>query len=326
MAACLMPRATRAAAEARLELQSASPVVLSTKLHVPATAPNFVPRPRLAEQLTNGLTRGVVLVTAPAGFGKTSMLADWAQGLAEPVAWLSVDDADNRADRFWQHLASGFERALVGAPHAMDWDTGARRASGATATVASVINAADAADTDVVLVIDDYDRIHDPSIHEGMALLLERRPERLSLVLAGRAEPALPVARLRSTGHLFELGGTDLRLRDSEVAAVVREAGLDLPEETLLLLATRTEGWAAGIQFACLSLEGRECPSEHAAGFGGRNRYVLDFFVQDVLGDQPPENSQVPAPDVDPGQRLGGPRRRAHRSGRQPGTPRAARA
>ncbi len=256
-------------------------VLLATKLHVPGPRPGFVARPRLAGALAGGL----VLVCAPAGFGKTALLADWLRSGGRPVAWLSLDAGDNDPVRFWRHVVAALDRARPG--------TGERVApllgpppSSFEGLVTALINelAAQSGENAIVLVLDDYHLISARQVHASLAFLLEHLPPGLHLVLASRSDPPLPLARLRARGQLAELRTDDLRFTAEEAAALLREsAGAALPGTAVAALVARTEGWAAGLQLAALSLRGRSDIAGFVAAFSGSHRYILDYLTGEVL-------------------------------------------
>jgi LuxR family transcriptional regulator, maltose regulon positive regulatory protein len=256
-------------------------VLLATKLHVPGPRPGFVARPRLAGALAGGL----VLVCAPAGFGKTALLADWLRSGGRPVAWLSLDAGDNDPVRFWRHVVAALDRARPG--------TGERVApllgpppSSFEGLVTALINelAAQSGENAIVLVLDDYHLINARQVHASLAFLLEHLPPGLHLVLASRSDPPLPLARLRARGQLAELRTDDLRFTAEEAAALLREsAGAALPGTAVAALVARTEGWAAGLQLAALSLRGRSDIAGFVAAFSGSHRYILDYLTGEVL-------------------------------------------
>ena len=264
-------------------------MLLATKLNVPGPRPGFVPRPRLAERLDEGLGRGLVLVCAPAGSGKTALLADWARSGQRPGG-LAV--AGRGRQRPGPVLASCGGRAGPGVP-------GDRRAGWPAARpaappsfeglVTALINelAAQPGAGEVALVLDDYHLIDSQPVHASLAFLLEHRPPGLHPVLASRTDPPLALARLRARGQLAELRAAELRFTASEAAALLREAaGADLPDAAVAALADRTEGWAAGLQLAALSLRGQADVAGFVAEFTGSHRYVLDFLAEEVLERQ----------------------------------------
>jgi LuxR family transcriptional regulator, maltose regulon positive regulatory protein len=264
-------------------------VLLATKLHVPGPRPGFVPRPRLAARLEDGLARGVVLVSAPAGSGKTVLLADWARRGGRPVAWLSLDAADNDPARFWRHLVAALGRARPGTEELAGPALGPLAPSLPDGLVTALINelAGQPGDGEMIVVLDDYHVIDAQQVHGSLLFLLRHLPPGLRLVLAGRSDPPLPLAGLRARGQLAELRADDLRFTADEAAALLREAiGADLPGDAVAALAARTEGWAAGLQLAGLSLRGRADAAGLVAAFSGSHRYVLDYLTEEVLDRQ----------------------------------------
>ena len=188
-------------------------VLLATKLHVPRPRPGFVPRPRLADRLDEGLRRGLVVVCAPAGYGKTVLLADWARRGQRPVAWLSLDAGDNDPARFWRHTVAALDRARPGIGERVGPLLGPPAPPSFEALVTALINelAAQPDDGEVLLVLDDYHLIDSQPVHASLGFLLEHRPPGLHLVLASRADPPLALARLRARGQLAELRAAELR-------------------------------------------------------------------------------------------------------------------
>ena len=261
-------------------------VLLATKLHVPGPPPGFVQRPRLARALGEGLARGRVLVCAPAGSGKTALLAGCARGGGRPVGWLGLDAGDSDPARFWRYVVAALDRARPG----LAGRVGPPPPGSSEGLVMTLINelAADPAPDEVLLVLDDYHLVDSGSVHESVALLLENLPPGLRVVVSGRADPPLPLARLRARGQLAELRAADLRFTSEEAAALLGEAaGPGLPTAAAEALVVRTEGWAAGLQLAGLSLRGHADPAAFVAAFGGSHRFVLDYLADEVLDGQP---------------------------------------
>jgi LuxR family transcriptional regulator, maltose regulon positive regulatory protein len=264
-------------------------VLLATKLHVPGTRPGFVPRPRLADRLEEGLDRKLVLVSAPAGSGKTALLADWARRNRRPVAWLSLDPAENDPARFWRHAAVALDQVRPGIAGRVAELLGPPVPRSFRGVVTAVINdiAAQPAGEDILLFLDDYNLIGSQRVHESLAFLIEHLPPGLHLVLASRADPPLGLARLRAGAQLAEVRADDLRFTLGEAAALLRQAaGADLPDTAIAALTSRTEGWAAGLQLAGLSLRGRPDIPAFVAAFDGSHRYVLDYLTGEVLDRQ----------------------------------------
>jgi ATP/maltotriose-dependent transcriptional regulator MalT len=262
-------------------------VLLATKLHVPQPRAGFLLRPRLLERLAEGMSRALVLVCTPAGFGKTSLLGDWARRAKQPTAWLSLDEGDNDPARFWRYVAAALDPVCEG--------VGGRVAAllrgpqpPLEAVVTVVVNALAAQSDQTALVLDDYHLVEAAPVHHSLGLLLDRLPAQLRLVVASRADPPLPLARLRARGQLVELRAADLRFTPEETTVLLREVmGLELSAASLAALGARTEGWVAGLQLAALSLHGHADVTAFVAGFSGSHRFVLDYLAEEVLDRQP---------------------------------------
>jgi LuxR family transcriptional regulator, maltose regulon positive regulatory protein len=262
--------------------------LLATKLYLPRTPPGFVSRPRLVQRLEDGLTRDLVITCAPAGFGKTALLADWSQRGGRPVAWLSLDIGDNDPVRFWRHAAAALDRVRPGIAEQVAPLLGRPAPRSFEALVTVLINELSAEPDETVLVLDDYHLIDAHPVHTSATFLLEHAPPGLHLVLASRSDPPLPLARLRALGRLAELRAADLRFTLAEAAVLLHDAvGADLSDDAVSALAARTEGWAAGLQLAALSLQGQPDAAELVANFSGSHRYVLDYLTTEVLERQP---------------------------------------
>jgi LuxR family maltose regulon positive regulatory protein len=263
--------------------------LLATKLHVPRPQPGFVPRPRLVDRLDEGLARGLVVVCAPTGFGKTALLADWAGSGRRPVGWLSLDTADNDPARFWRHTVAALDRACPGIGERVGPLLGPPAPSSFEGLVTALINELDArpGNDEMLLVLDDYHLIDTQPVHAALTFLLEHLPPELRLVLTSRSDPPLPLARLRARGQLAELRADELRFTPDEAAALLREAtGPSLPGAAVAALTARTEGWAAGLQLAALSLRGQADAAGFVATFSGSHRYILDYLTGEVLERQ----------------------------------------
>ena len=267
-------------------------VLLATKLHMPGPRPDFVPRPRLVEALDEGLSRGVVLVCAPAGYGKTVLLADWVRHGRQPVAWLSLDAGDNDPARFWHHAVAALDRARPGIAGRLGPLLGPPAPPSFEGLVTALVNemAAGPGDGEALLVLDDYHLIGAELVRASVGFLLEHRPPGLHLVLVSRSDPPLGLARLRASGQLAELRAAELRFTPGEAAALLQQVvagpGVTLPDADVAALAARTEGWAAGLQLAGLSLRGQVDVAGFVAAFTGSHRYVLDYLAGEVLERQ----------------------------------------
>jgi LuxR family maltose regulon positive regulatory protein len=265
--------------------------LLETKLQVPRRRRNLVARPRLSEHLSRGVESSLTLVSAPAGFGKTTLLADW---LAVPaatersVAWLSLDQRDNDPAVFWTYLVAALKTATPGVGASALSLLQEPQPPQIETVVATLLNDLGAISNDVVLVLDDYHLIEAGDVRDGMAFLLEHLPPQLHLVIAGRADPALPLARLRARGELVEIRAADLRFTPDEAATYLNGVmGLALTAQDVAALEGRTEGWIAALQLAALSMQGRDDIAGFIAGFAGDDRYIVDYLAEEVLQRQP---------------------------------------
>jgi len=267
-----------------------SALLLKTKLYVPPVRPELISRPRLVEQLNQGLRRGrkLTLVSAPAGYGKTTLLSEWAAQSDQPVAWVSLDENDNDATRFWTYLAAAL--------HTVGVDVGdvslARLQSPHLPPVESpltpLVNQLAEEPNPFALVLDDYHLITTPAIHAAASFLLENLPAQMHLIIATRADPPLPIPRLRAQGQLTELYESDLRFTSEEVARFLDLVfDLSLSAADVRALEKRTEGWIAGLQMAAISMRGRDDVAEFVRAFTGSHRYVLDYLTEEVLRQQP---------------------------------------
>lgn len=269
--------------------------LLETKLYRPRPRRNAVPRPRLLKQLGGWIESGLTIVSAPAGFGKSTLLAEWlADAFAgstdeRAAAWLSVDDADNDPARFWTYAIAALRRVApdVGTEALGLLDTpGHPSVPGALLT--GLLNDLAGVDRELVLVIDDYHLIEAPAVHEGVAFVVANRPPNLHLILASRADPPLPLARLRARGELVEIRAADLRFSKEEASEyLTRVMNLPLSPEQVSTLEDRTEGWIAALQLAALSMRDRDDIAGFIAAFTGDERYIVDYLVEEVLENVP---------------------------------------
>jgi LuxR family maltose regulon positive regulatory protein len=273
-------------------------VLLATKLNVPGLQPDLVPRPRLAQRLDEARGRGLVLVCAPAGYGKTVLLAEWVRRARRQAAWLSLDAGDNDPARFWRHALAALDRVRPGISRRMSPLLGPPAPSSFEPLVTALINevAGQPGNDGALLVLDDYHVISSPPVHESLRFLLEHRPPGLQLALTSRSDPPLTLARLRARGELAELRAAELRFTPGEAAALLQQVAAapgaaqhdaPLPDAVTAALAARTEGWAAGLQLAGLSLRGQADVDGFVAAFTGSHRYVLDYLAEEVLERQP---------------------------------------
>ena len=261
-------------------------VLLATKLHMPASQPGLVPRPRLTERLDKSLAPGLILVCASAGYGKTVLLADWARRSEHPAAWLSLDEGDNDPARFWRHAVAALERARPGIGERVAPLLGPPAPSSFQGLVTALINELAAQPDEALLFLDDYHLISAQQVHESLSFLVEHRPAGMGVVLASRSDPPLPLARLRARGQLAEVREAELRFTPAEAGELLQQVASDLPDMSVAALAARTEGWAAGLQLAALSLRGHDDAAAFVAAFTGSHRYVLDYLAEEVLERQ----------------------------------------
>jgi len=264
--------------------------VLATKLFVPLPRPKSVSRPRLTAKLAEGLREGrkLTLVTAPAGFGKTTLLSEWIaatlrQESAVRVAWLSLEAGDNDPARFLTYLAAALGQA--------DSEIGSvdrNPQQPIDEALAALINEVALSTHKILLVLDDFQLIDDASIRDSIVFLIDHLPESLHLAIASRSDPFLPAARLRARGELTELRASDLRFTPEEAAVFLNSVmGLTLSGNDVAALETRTEGWIAGLQLAALSLQERSDVSGFISAFTGSNRFVIDYLIEEVLEGVP---------------------------------------
>jgi len=264
--------------------------LLTTKLFIPAPASQLVPRVQLLERLSEGTRRKLTLIAAPAGFGKTTLLSAWSQQRSSAVAWVSLDDSDNDPTRFWAYVLAAVEMLSPGiAEHArLLLHAPSPQSPTIEVMLTALINDLAALSGDVAVVLDDYHLITAQPIHDALVFLLDHLPAHMHLVIATRANPPLPLARLRARGELSELRAAELRFTDDEAAAFLNQVmGLGLTGDAIAALEARTEGWIAGLQLAALSLQGRADSADFIQAFSGSQRYILDYLAEEVLGRQP---------------------------------------
>ncbi len=262
--------------------------ILATKLYIPSPPPRAVLRPRLLERLNTGRHRKLTLLSAPAGFGKTTLLSTWVTRGTRPVAWLSLDAGDSDPSRFLAHLIAavrmiapqmgvGLLDLLQGVPPPPP-----------ESLLTALLNEITTLPDHFVLVLDDYHVLEVHALDKVLSFLLEHLPPQMRLLIASREDPHLPLARLRAQDQLTELRAADLRFAPTEAAAFLNESmNLTLSAAEIAALETRTEGWIAGLQLAALALQGQKDPARFIQSFTGSHRFVLDYLLEEVLGQQP---------------------------------------
>ena len=264
------------------------PPVLKTKLYIPTLRPALVRRTRLTEALQTGLERHLTLVSAPAGFGKTTLICSWIRECERPAAWLSLEESDNDPVRFLSYLITALQTIQPKLAGGVLSGFHTLKPSAAESVLTEFLNELAEIEEQCILVFDDYHVIHDNTIHGYLNFLVEHLPRKLHIVLCTRADPPLHLATLRARGHLTELRAGDLRFTREETEEFLnRLMGLDLSIPDIQVLADHTEGWIAGLQMAAASLRGRGDASGFIKSFTGSNRYILDYLVEEVLSRQP---------------------------------------
>jgi LuxR family maltose regulon positive regulatory protein len=262
--------------------------LLTTKLYAPLVKPNLVPRRRLTERLNEGVKGRLTLISAPAGFGKTTLLSEWSLQNDLPTAWVSLDEGDNNLGRFLSYVVAALSNLRRGVAEGVLDPLHSPQPPPVESVLTALVNDIAAMPEDFALILDDYHAIEAPSVHDAVAFLLEHLPVQMHLVIASRTDPPLPLARLFARGHLTKLSAADLRFTFEEAVAFLNEAiGVDLSPEDVAALEERTEGWVAGLQLAALSMQGREDLPGFIAAFTGSNRYVLDYLAEEILRKQP---------------------------------------
>lgn len=264
--------------------------LLTTKLLIPRLRQSLVLRPRLAQTLDAALDHPLLLISAPAGFGKTTLAAAWAQQQPLPVAWLALDAADNDPHSFLRYLLAALQTAqpTVGRDLAAALEAG--HAPPIETALIPLINDLAALPGDVLLVLDDFHLIDNGRIEESVRTLVEHQPPQLHLLILTREDPPLPLARLRARGQMIELRAHDLRFTPEETAAFLRQVmGLTLSPQQVAALDTRIEGWVAGLQLAGLSLQKSADPAALLAGLSSKDHFILTYLTEEVLRRQPPD-------------------------------------
>ncbi len=271
--------------------------LLQTKLYVPRVRPSLVPRPHLIEKLNRGLHRKLTLISAPAGFGKTTLVSEWIARCKRPFAWLSLDDGDADLPRFLTYFITALQTVALSSAEGVEASLGkgvlgmlqSAQLPPIDSVLTTLINEIAAVSEEFALVLDDYHVVDNQSIDQALTFLLEHQPPHMHLVITTREDPNLPLARLRVRGQLTELRTADLRFTTAETAVFLNQMmGLDLSAANIAALEARTEGWIAGLQLAALSMQGhQDNAADFITAFTGSHRFVLDYLVEEVLKQQP---------------------------------------
>ncbi len=271
--------------------------LLATKLYIPPARKNLVPRPRLVQRLDEASQQGqkLLLVSASAGYGKTTLVTEWLRGIHTKTTWLSLDRTDNDPARFLAYLIAALQQidehigentqAMLQSPQPLPPEV----------VLTALVNEIASAPTSFILVLDDYHVIEALPIHQQLDFLVEHQPPRMHLVIITREDPPLPLARLRARGQMVEIRQDDLRFSPEESSDFLRRVmGLNLTGDDITTLERRTEGWIAGLQLAALSMQGLDdgseyTPSDFIDAFTGSSHYILDYLIEEVFERQPVE-------------------------------------
>ena len=265
--------------------------ILATKLYIPPPRPKVVIRSRLIERLNEGLlaSRKLTIISAPAGFGKTTLVSEWIASSGRPAAWLSLDEGDNDPTRFLTYLISALQMIAANIGAGVLGALQSPQPPSTESLLTTLLNEITTIPDSFILVLDDYHVIDAKPVDSALTFMLEHLPRQMRLVIATREDPQLPLARLRVRDQLTELRVTDLRFTPSEAAGFLNQVmGLNLSAEDIAALETRTEGWIAGLQLAALSMQGNPDTSSLIKSFTGSHHFVLDYLLEEVLQRQSP--------------------------------------
>lgn len=267
-----------------------SNALLTTKLFIPSLRPERVSRPRLVARLNAGLEGKLTLVSAPAGFGKTSLLSEWAANCQRPVAWVSLDSGDDNPALFLSYVVSALQRIMTDVGGAALAALHAAQPPRIDSLLAGLINELAAISPPFLLILDDYHQISDREVHDALNYFLDHGPPQMHVTISTRADPPWPMARLRARGEMTEIRSHDLRFSPDETASFLNEVmDLGLSAEQIDILDDRVEGWIAGLQMAALSMQGRADASGFINAITGSHRFILDYLVEEVLDRQSPQ-------------------------------------
>ncbi len=262
--------------------------VLATKLYIPPPRAQLVLRPRLIERLNEGRRSKLTLISAPAGFGKTTLISEWVAGGKKPVAWLSLDEADSDPTRFLTYLLTALQAIVPNLGEGLLSALQSPQSAPTESILTAFLNSISTISDDFILVLDDYHLIDAKAVDHAITFLLEHLPTHMHLVITTREDPNLPLARLRASNQLTELRVSDLRFTPSEIADFLNQViDLKLSSQEVAVLETRTEGWIAGLQLAVLSMQHHQDVPGFIQAFAGDHRYIVDYLVEEVLQRQP---------------------------------------
>ncbi|MCC6146687.1 MAG: hypothetical protein IT308_03890 [Anaerolineaceae bacterium] len=271
--------------------------LIKMKLFIPRLHKDYVPRPLLLEKLAQGLKKPLILISAPAGYGKTTLLAEWINSLQKTsapkpwaICWFSLDAGDNDPMRFLTYLTAALEKVDLKLHAEIQEVIRSSDSIYPNTPLTMLLNDLQDQDQSVLLVLDDYQFINNPTIHDGITFLLEHLPDNVHIVIATRSDPPLPLSRLRARGQLSEIRVEDLRFTSVDITMFLNQVfGLDLSQEQVTKLENRTEGWVAGLQLAAVSMQGRRDIPKFIDAFSGSHRFIMDYLAEEALSQQPLE-------------------------------------
>lgn len=265
-------------------------LLLSTKIQIPQVRLNSVRRPNLLTRLQQGLAQKLILISAPAGYGKTTLVCEWLSSCGQPYAWVSLDNRDNDPARFWSYFGTALQNVFTSIGEALPKFTLDDNSQLHETPITELINEIDKLGQSLIMVLDDYHLIENQSIHDGLSFLLDHAPAHFHLVIATRADPPLPLARLRARSELLEMRQSDLCFTTAEAADFLNHTmGLQISSEDVARITARTEGWIAGLQMAALSMQNTKDIPGFITTLTGGHHYIFDYLLEEVLERQSPE-------------------------------------
>ncbi|RKP51699.1 hypothetical protein D7Z26_18195 [Cohnella endophytica] len=262
--------------------------IMATKFYIPTPRPKAVLRRRLTERLSEGLHRKLTLISAPAGYGKTTLICEWLAECGRPAAWLSLEKGDNELTRFLTCMISSLQTLAENIGEGVLAVLQSPQPSPTESILTALLNEIASIPAPFILVLDDYHAAKSKPVDDAVSFLLEHLPTQMHLVMMTRETPRIPLARLRARDQLTELRIADMRFTLSEVEAFINHVmGLNLPTDKITVLESRTEGWVAGLQLAAISIQGDRSADRLIHSFAGSHHFVLDYLVEEVLQRQP---------------------------------------
>jgi len=276
--------------------------LLTTKFNIPSPHQGIIQRPQLVKRLEAGTEGGITLVSAPAGYGKTTLVSAWINAIPTPAVWFSIEEADNDLFRFLTYLATALQSRFPETGESLLIGVQSLQPPSIEYLLTSLINDISDLQTSFILILDDYPFIDSQSVHDALNFVIDHLPPHMHMVITGRIDPPLYLSRLRANGLLNEIRAADLRFKLDETAAFLDQIfGLKLPPADILALEDRTEEWIAGLQLAAISMRGHEDTSGFVRAFKGSHRFIIDYLVEEVLSQQDDSMQNFLAQDLHPG-------------------------